>query len=299
MKISKQLKKTYMSDNKKTKKNLAKKIDKKIVNALEERYRKAKKEMKEAKNAHQMAKDFFEKNQADKKSKKKNKANKTKSTPKAKSVKQPKIKKTIAKKSTSKKPASNARVTTLSQLEPTTPEKNIKRLPKPLRIKKSKSAPKIKPTSKKKKITLPKKVAVKKIILKAVEPAPSEATPTPKPTEQPVAEKIITAPKPATKPVVKKATAAQPTITKTQMENLKVIEGVGPAIEKILKSNGIKTVADLSKTKIDVLRNILEEAGNRFRMHKPDTWARQAKLAAANKFDELKEWQKDLDGGKK
>lgn len=314
MKIIKQLKKASMSNNKKAKKNLAKKIDKKILKALKQRFLKAKKEMKEAKDAYNIAKEFFEKN----KSKKKTKSDNSKPAPKTKKV------------AAAKKPESNARVTTLSQLEPTTPKKTIKRLPKPLRIKKSKAP------SKKRKTTLPKKVAVKKTVLKVVESTPEKATPTPKPVakkpatkptpkkvtprRKPVAKpvakkttptakttvkkstprKVTSTPKSTPKPVAKKTPATRkPTITKAQMENLKIVEGIGPAIEKILKSKGIKTVADLSKTRIGVLRNILEEAGSRFRIHKPDTWARQARMAAAGKFAELKEWQKELNGGKK
>ena len=305
-----------MSNNKKVKKNLAKKIDKKILMALKQRFLKAEKEMKEAKNAYKTAKEFFEKNQSDKKSKKKGKSNNAKSAPKAKKANSLKTKKAATKKvPASKKPDSNARVTTLSKLEPTTPKKPIKRLPKPLRIKKPKA------TSKKRKPTLLKKVAVKKTVSKVITPATKKPTlkkvvSTPKPVAKPVAKKttptakiivkkttpkkIASTPKPASKPVVKKAPATRkPTITKAQMDNLKIIEGVGPAIEKILKSKGIKTLADLSKTRIGVLRNILEEAGSRFRIHKPDSWARQARLAAAGKFAELKEWQKELDGGKK
>ena len=97
----------------------------------------------------------------------------------------------------------------------------------------------------------------------------------------------------------KKPTTQKRIVTQTQLENLKIVEGIGPAIEKLLKSKGINTVSDLSKTRIGVLRNILEEAGGRFKIHKPDTWARQARFAARGKFNELKEWQKELDGGKK
>ena len=171
-------------------------------------------------------------------------------------------------------------------------------MPKQLRIKKSKAAPKVKSTSKKRKATLPKKVAVKKTVLKVIEPvakkpAPKKVAATQKSTAKPVAKK------PAPKKVTARKTPTKPTITKTQMENLKIVEGIGPAIEKILKSKGINTVADLSKTRIGILRTIMDEAGSRFRIHKPDTWARQARLAAAGKFDELKEWQKELNGGKK
>jgi len=34
-------------------------------------------------------------------------------------------------------------------------------------------------------------------------------------------------------------------------------------------------------------------------MHDPGTWARQAKLAAGDKWDQLKKLQDELDGGRK
>ena len=217
--------------------------------------------MNEAKGAYELALSFFEKNQPKKKKKStqkpKIKATKKTTTPKDKSSKK-------------EKPASNAKVTTLSELQPT-PSKVAKKLPKPLRIKKVKSETK-KPIS-------PPKIAVKKV---ASTPKPAPKTPA-----KPVTE------------VTQKPTPKKPTITQKQMEDLKVVEGVGPAIERLLKSKGIKTLEDLSVAKIAVLRNILEEAGSRFRFHKPDTWARQARLAAKGRWKELDVLQKQLDGGKK
>jgi len=271
MKIIKKIKKASMSKSKKDKKSVAKKIDKKILKALKERYLKAKKDKKEAKAAYKMAKSFFEKNNPTKKTKVKVKAKakneKTRVAP-TPPIAKPKV----------VKPKSNATVTTLSELKPT-PSKISRKLPKPLRIKKAKpTITKEKPVAKK--VTPKKRVTVKK------------ATPNvaPKSNSKPVAKST---PKPAPKP------KAVPKISKRQMEDLKVVEGVGPAIEKILKSNGIKTLDALSKARVATLRNILTEAGNRFRFHKPDTWARQARLAAAGRWKELEKLQQRLDGGKK
>ncbi len=263
MKIIKKIKKASMSKSKKDKKAISKKIDKKILKALKQRYLKAKKDKKEAKAAYKMAKSFFEKNQPQKKSKAKAKA-------------KPKVAvKTAAPKTRVQKPKSNATVTTLSELKPT-PSKVAKKLPKPLRVKKPKTTlKKDKPVAKK--VTPRKVVTTKKATPKKVASRP---TPVEKSTRKPI-------PKPA------------PVISKRQMEDLKVVEGVGPAIEKILKTQGIKTLEQLSKARVATLRNILTEAGNRFRFHKPDTWARQAKLAAAGRWKELEELQQRLDGGKK
>jgi predicted flap endonuclease-1-like 5' DNA nuclease len=82
-------------------------------------------------------------------------------------------------------------------------------------------------------------------------------------------------------------------------DDLKKIEGIGPKIEQLLNAKSIATYGDLSKAKIGVLKAALDEAGPRFRMHDPSTWAKQAKLAAEGKWDELKQWQAELKGGRK
>lgn len=268
MKIIKKMKKASMSKSKKDKKSVAKKIDKKILKALKERYLKAKKDKKEAKAAYKMAKSFLEKNQPKKKSKSKNENRK-----KIEKESTLKVQKAVP----TQKPKSNASVTTLSELKPT-PSKVAKKLPKPLRVKRPKSTPKKeKPVAKK--VTPPKRrVAIKKATPKVA------SKPTPKPI-------VKSTPKARPKPA--------PVISKKQMEDLKVVEGIGPAIERILKSQNIKTLENLSKARVATLRNILTEAGNRFRFHKPDTWARQARLAAAGRWKELEELQQRLDGGKK
>ena len=74
---------------------------------------------------------------------------------------------------------------------------------------------------------------------------------------------------------VKKTTTKAATAKK--MVNLKLIDGVGPQMEKILKAAGIdsiETLATYTKTK---LVKIVEEAGPRYRMIDPSTWVKQAK----------------------
>ena len=55
-------------------------------------------------------------------------------------------------------------------------------------------------------------------------------------------------------------------------DDLKVIEGIGPRIEELLKDNGIKTYQQLAGTSIDDLRNMLDSGGSRFKIHNPTTW---------------------------
>ena len=268
MKIIKKLQKASKSKDKKEKKNLAKKIDKKILKALKDRYLKSKKEHEETKAAYELALSFFKKNnteEQEKKKKKKKKSSSKKSAPKKSKNKKPAATK---KKSTpAKKPKSNAKVTLLSDLPPT-PAEVSKKLPKPLRIKKPKAAP-----------------ANNQKSAKSPAPAKPKTTATPKPVAK---LPRVTPKKVVAKPTTRRQSAPKkPTVTKRQMEDLKVVEGVGPAIERVLKSNGIKTLTELGKARIATLRGILENAGSRFRFHKPDTWARQARMAASGKWKQF------------
>ena len=54
----------------------------------------------------------------------------------------------------------------------------------------------------------------------------------------------------------------------------------------------------MADTSVDKIKGLLEAAGGRYKNHNPTTWTRQSKLAADGKWDELKAWQDELDGGK-
>ncbi|KPM32798.1 Glycoside hydrolase family 13 domain protein [Croceitalea dokdonensis DOKDO 023] len=102
-----------------------------------------------------------------------------------------------------------------------------------------------------------------------------------------------------TKVAPKKASVAKAkTAKKIVKDDLRKIEGIGPKIAGILGDNGIHTFNDLGKAKVAQLKKILREAGPRYTMHKPGTWPKQAKLAAAGKWEQLKTLQDKLDGGK-
>lgn len=81
-------------------------------------------------------------------------------------------------------------------------------------------------------------------------------------------------------------------------DDLTQIEGIGPKIEALLKGVGIRTWSDLAATDPGLLRELLDNAGDQFRMHAPYTWPLQARLAAAGRWDELREYQLELRGGK-
>lgn len=85
---------------------------------------------------------------------------------------------------------------------------------------------------------------------------------------------------------------------KIKQDDLKLVEGIGPKIAELFNNAGITTWAELGMTSVSKLKEILASAGERYAMHDPGTWARQAKLASEGKWDELKKWQDSLEGGR-
>ena len=83
-----------------------------------------------------------------------------------------------------------------------------------------------------------------------------------------------------------------------KLDDLKIIEGVGPKIETLLKDGGISTWAELAASSVDRLKEILDAAGPRYQIHDPSTWPAQAKFAAEGKWEELKDYQEMLMGGR-
>ena len=76
------------------------------------------------------------------------------------------------------------------------------------------------------------------------------------------------------------------------------IEGVGPKIAELLQTAGYATYAQLAQAEVSKLQKVLEEAGPRYRLADPSTWAQQAGLAAAGQWDELTILQDNLKGGR-
>jgi large subunit ribosomal protein L27 len=100
------------------------------------------------------------------------------------------------------------------------------------------------------------------------------------------------------KPAAEKKAAAPKKEKAPKLDDLKIIEGVGPKIETLLKEGGIATWAELSEAPVERLKEILDAAGPRYQIHDPSTWPAQAKFAAEGKWDELKEYQEMLIGGR-
>lgn len=68
-----------------------------------------------------------------------------------------------------------------------------------------------------------------------------------------------------------------------QRDDLKLIEGIGPKIEKVLNKAGIKTWRQLADQSPEELQRILAAAGKRFVMHQPHSWPEQANRLAEGK----------------
>ena len=81
-------------------------------------------------------------------------------------------------------------------------------------------------------------------------------------------------------------------------DDLKIVEGIGPAIEKLLKENDVPDLVTLAQLSYEQLKDILSIGGNKFRMHDPMTWPDQANLAVAGKWKQLEDLQERLKGGK-
>jgi len=83
--------------------------------------------------------------------------------------------------------------------------------------------------------------------------------------------------------------------TEAKADDLTKVEWIGPKIAETLVAAGIASYAELAKADAAKISEIIADVrGN----HTPDTWPKQAEMAAEGKWDELKKWQDELDGGK-
>ncbi|MCB0595503.1 MAG: 50S ribosomal protein L27 [Lewinellaceae bacterium] len=161
------------------------------------------------------------------------------------------------------------------------------------------AAPAPQPKVEKPKAEAPKQEEPKVETPKAEEPKQEEA---PKAKAAPIVEEAPVekeAPKAEEKPKASKSEKITlPSGKKVNQDDLKLVEGIGPKIEGLLNDAGINTWQELADAPTEKVQGILDEAGPRYRMHDPATWAKQAKLAADAKWEELESLQDSLKGGK-
>ncbi|MFK7769406.1 MAG: DUF4332 domain-containing protein [Mariniblastus sp.] len=134
---------------------------------------------------------------------------------------------------------------------------------------------------------------------------PAEAAPTIPTMDAPPVETTFDAPPATADPVVSNAgfsgTPTPESVPATPAtpvgDDLTKIEGIGPAIAGHLNAAGITTFAQLAGTDPAQVKQILDNVGG-YGAHNTSTWSDQAQLAASGEWEQLKEWQDQLDGGK-
>lgn len=124
-------------------------------------------------------------------------------------------------------------------------------------------------------------VPASKKVEKEPEPAPAkkEETPEPAPAKEPEA------------PAAKATDAGE-------ADDLTKVEGIGPKYRDVLVAAGITTYEKLSKLNVEEIEEIIKAGGAR-KSASIKTWAEQATLAAAGKWDELQTLQDQLSGGRR
>lgn len=140
----------------------------------------------------------------------------------------------------------------------------------------------------------------------ATEEAPAEVAEAPAPVVEEAAAPVVEEAAPAAveevaAPAVEAVVEAAPAVeaaAPAAADDLKKIEGIGPKVAEILTENGIATFAALADTAAEKIKGILSEKGGTYAAMDPTTWPAQSKMAAEGKWDELKKWQNELDGGK-
>lgn len=101
----------------------------------------------------------------------------------------------------------------------------------------------------------------------------------------------------AADPVIDIAAAKLAGISVKGADDLQVIEGIGPKICGLFHEAGHKTFTQVSNMNLAQMSKILDDAGPRFKLANPETWAQQAKLAANNQWAQLKHLQDNLTAG--
>jgi predicted flap endonuclease-1-like 5' DNA nuclease len=125
------------------------------------------------------------------------------------------------------------------------------------------------------------------------EPAP-KATPEPEATPDgappgPQVQPDRAAPEPVDETPPDVSTATQILGTRIKLDDLTVIEGIGPKIADLLSNAGFSTWRALSGADPADLRRVLQEAGPRYRVHDPSKWPPQAGLLAQGRWQEYKD----------
>jgi predicted flap endonuclease-1-like 5' DNA nuclease len=88
-----------------------------------------------------------------------------------------------------------------------------------------------------------------------------------------------------------------PVAYETSVDNLTVLEGIGPKVAKVLNGIGIASFVDLAGADAAKVQEALNAAG--MQMMNPEGWIEQARLAAAGDTEGLAKLQDELKGGRR
>ena len=112
---------------------------------------------------------------------------------------------------------------------------------------------------------------------------------------------LMSAPAEPVAPVLDDAALAEAATVlgrRIRLDDLTVVEGIGPKIAELLQAAGISSWWGLATGGVEPLRRVLADAGPRYQMHDPSTWPQQADLLAHGRWAEFRELTDRLDGGK-
>ena len=101
--------------------------------------------------------------------------------------------------------------------------------------------------------------------------------------------------KPASKKVIKKEVAVEEKIVVKkvdQKDDLKVIKGIGPVLEKSLNDLNVTAYAQIAKMTLKDMGKLLTDAGINAKIYDLSGWKAQAKLALKGDMDAVKNWEK-------
>lgn len=117
-------------------------------------------------------------------------------------------------------------------------------------------------------------------------------------TEPETADVDADAARVADAPALDLAAAAAAIGKKIALDDLTVVEGIGPKISELCRGIGIDTWRGLADTDTADLRSMLDAAGPRYQIHQPESWPRQAELLATGQWEAFVALTDELDGGR-
>lgn len=118
----------------------------------------------------------------------------------------------------------------------------------------------------------------------------------PEPEPATIAQSVRTRP---AAPALDIAAAGHAGLAPRHVDDLEIVEGIGPRIAELLRGEGIATWRALAACSPARLREVLALGGPGFRIADPGTWPEQAALAADGRWTELKALQDRLVAGRR